>query len=401
MAPIQPLRSPLGMEQEHSQSTMAQQPEVVSRSTADLSGYGPSETALNGFANHAEAQIPDTNTAIGKALDSTPHYVAEQNPSQNPPNKRPRLDPHCQSAASTVANGQPLYNFVPLPEHSPSVANFAMPPPLPSTTSLRVTAGPGTVPPAYAASQAPIPRRQSSISNIGPSQQQQAQRGPTTTSLTPSTSPHSAHQATPAWPTPSMLLLPRLRAALADPVLGEAFQEECSSKRVALLQEACGSADWFYLTLHQIYCWRTMNMQVAGQLGLGGVKEIELINLEVLLMPNTSLAFTACDWFSRFPTSQESLLQGSSPEAADALCKTYLVLEKMSMHWALLQASCRARRIPPSPYELYGTLGMSSTVLQQVCFSFMFTQIEGMHDERWSNRAKQFVSRFFCYEYYS
>ena len=129
-----------------------------------------------------------------------------------------------------------------------------------------------------------------------------------------------------------------------------------------------------------------------GQLGLVGTREVALMNLEPLLMPNTKLSFAACDWFSRFPTSQESLLEGSNPEALEALKMMHIMLDNMSLHWPQLQEACRARRFPPSPYELYETLSMPSTVLQEVFFTFLLRQIEGLLDEQWIDRARQFVS---------
>jgi hypothetical protein len=200
-----------------------------------------------------------------------------------------------------------------------------------------------------------------------------------------------------------MMLLPRLQAAVADPLTGPIFKEEWGSRRFLLLDEACKSADWFYLTLHQIYCWRTIKREVMGQLALAGTREVALLNLEPLLMPNTKLSFAACDWFSRFPTSRESLLEGSHPEALDALKMVHMMLDNMSLHWGHFQDACRARSFPPSPYELYDTLRMPSTVLQEVFFTFLLRQIEGLLDEQWIDRARDFVShpcaRFCVYQF--
>jgi hypothetical protein len=389
MVPTQSLQSLFSTEQEYSPSTMTQQAEPVNSNTRRLDGYVQSERALNGATDQTEARVSDTNRTIGTALESIPLHIPEQNPSQHSPNKRPRFDTWAHSAASPVSDGDgPLYNFVSLPVNSPSLENLTMPPPPISTTSPRTANGPGNIPSGYTANQAPTPRRQSSSNNLGTGP---PQPGPATPALTPTTSPHPAHQAINTRRTPSMSLLPRLQAARADPSLSQAFSEEWGSRRLLLLEEACRSADWLYLTLHQIFCWRTIDGDGLVQLGFVGRKELELINLEVLLMPNTHLSFMARNFFATFPTTHEDLLHGSSPDAKDALALIHKLLENMSMHWPLLQESCRTRGFPPSPYELYETLGMRSTVLQEVFFTFLFRQIEG--GNQWVGRAQQFVSR--------
>lgn len=392
MAPVQSLQSLFSEEQDYTPNTTAQQ---VNRITTDLDRHHSSETACNGPGGQLGAQLPEANRIPGAVLDSmSPHTsIAEQNPPQIPPNKRPRLDTQLHGTDFTIFEGQPapLYNFVSLPENSLSFESLATPPLRTTTTSPRVAAGPSNIPPGYAADPVLMSHRQPSLSNMGISRQQPMQPAPTTT-ITPSMSPHSAHRPIATKRTQIMMLLPRLQAAVADPLTGPIFREEWGSRRFLLLDEACKSADWFYLTLHQVYCWRTIKREVTPQLGLVGKREVALMNLEPLLMPNTKLSFAACDWFSRFPTSQESLLEGSDLEALKALKMIHIMLDKMSLHWPQLQEACRARSFPPSPYELYEKLKMASTVLQEVFFTFLLRQIEDLLDEQWIDRARQFVS---------
>lgn len=128
-----------------------------------------------------------------------------------------------------------------------------------------------------------------------------------------------------------------------------------------------------------------------GELGIGGAREHGLTILESVLLPNTSLQFLALEWFAQFPTELKSLLQRSSPDASRALTAVHIMLDKMSLHWPYLQASCNARKYPPSPHELFD-LGMLSSVLQGVFFTYSFRMIEGADAGRWIERAQLFVS---------
>ena len=185
--------------------------------------------------------------------------------------------------------------------------------------------------------------------------------------------------------------LPRLKAIIADPQTKPSFTD-WARQRVVLLEEACNCEDWFYLTLHQIYCWASLNRTVLPQLGFTPAREHALASLEAILIPNTQLQPMALEWLSQFPTNPLEILRGSNADASAAIDLMHAFLDKLSQEWSQLSGSCLVRKYPPSPYELHARLGMSSTVLQKVFFTFIFRQIEGGDNQSWVDYATQFFN---------
>lgn len=389
----QPLRwmahnqQPFEVQQNHSPYTMPQQAQQVSRSPVTATSIGIPGNPLQGPSNRSGVQVPEAERNIVTGVDGRLRPSPEHSPGQVPPDKRPRLATQRQRSTLIDSNGQsvPVYNFVSLPSNSHSVHDPAMrPPSVTSTTSPRIAAGTDGFPQGYTTNQASIPRKQSSYSPMDLPQQHPAQVSRTGTR--PSIPSPAARG-----PTVAQQLLPRFEAAMADPLNGKILSNDWAHHRSALLKDACRVGDWFYLTLHQIYCLRTLKREVMGELGIGGAREHGLTILESVLLPNTSLQFLALEWFAQFPTELKSLLQRSSPDASRALTAVHIMLDKMSLHWPYLQASCNARKYPPSPHELFD-LGMLSSVLQGVFFTYSFRMIEGADAGRWIERAQLFVS---------
>jgi hypothetical protein len=388
MVPSQQLFS---VQQNHLPSTMAQQVQQAHRSAATDTSIGISRNPSEGVSEGSDVQVPEGETNIETGLDGRPRPSPEHSPGQVPPDKRPRFASQSQRSTLTRPNFQyaPVYSFVSSPSNQHSAHDPTMPPPVTSTTSPHIATGTGNLPENYPITQASIPRRQSSHRNMELPRQHPAQMSRTGTR--PNIPSPAARQPNTTQLMPHSMLLPRLEAAMADPFTGKILSKDWAHHRSTLLKDACRLGDWFYLTLHQIYCLRTLKRDMMGALGINGVREHGLTNLESVLLPNTSLQFLALEWFALFPTDLKSLLQRSSPDASRALTQVHIMLDKVSMHWPQLQVSCIARRYPPSPYELY-ELGMLSTVLQGVFFTYIFRLIEGADAEGWIERAQSFVS---------
>lgn len=394
-------------EQDRSPDILATQARQMKRIVQAPVNNRTSQDYINTATPHVQARPRDASRTSEGSPYGRHHGIVQQNSIQIPTTKRPRLDAQHQRPLATHVESQgiPLYSFVSSPvqtTYAPTVHDFAISSPLStSTTSPQIAAEPVNIYQGPATTQSLMPRRQSVLTNMSvPSnripgvhsemrQQHSAQASPTTD--TSSVRHALAQQPAITKRKLSLVYLPRLQAAISDPQTKDAFRD-WALQRVVLLEEACKSEDWFYLTLHQIYCWRTLDRAVMPQLGISGKREVQLANLDAVLLPNTKLQYSALEWFSQFPTHQKDLLQGSNSDAVNALKLTHTFLDRMGMHWSQVSSSCLARKYPPSPYELYERLGMSSTVLQTVFFTFIFRQIEGGDDRGWVNRATRFVS---------
>lgn len=378
-----------------------------------------------------DAQLQQANDAIGVALNRGQHAVAEQisRPFQST-NSRLLLDLQARMQPATSSQAQAatsFYSSVGSPTQmsdSPSTAGsvgshpLAKPTsssPVVASTSGNMQQGPrshqtyptnGSIHPSpriYTFVHPQAPRGQLSTGSMlrsgAQSQENQALHDvqaqlrpqhstqPLTTANDSNELAHTSQNGTKHAST--LVHLPRIQSILTDPRTRDSFKE-WASQRVILLKEACNIEDLFYLTLHQIYCWRSVNRKAMPRLGITGHREVALASLEVILIPNSRLEPPALEWFSGFPTDPEEFLRGTNPEASRALKQIQAFLDKLSTEWAQLSASCLTRQYPPSPYELSARLGLPSKILQTVFFTFVFRQIEGADNGSWLSRGTQF-----------
>ena len=147
--------------------------------------------------------------------------------------------------------------------------------------------------------------------------------------------------------------------------------------RLELLREACEKSDYFYLILHQLFCFEHQIRKSGGQ--VPSLNEMHRRGLDVvsfLLVSNDDMVDDAVAWFSVFPFP---LPWGKLPFTS-AHAKVLRCLEKMANSWAELRFQCRKRKHPPLVDELVVLFNVESFLFQQIIFRAVLRDI-------WSNRT--------------
>ncbi|KAL9135876.1 MAG: hypothetical protein Q9175_002918 [Cornicularia normoerica] len=150
--------------------------------------------------------------------------------------------------------------------------------------------------------------------------------------------------------------------------------------RLGLLREACENSDYFYLVLHQLFCFeygvRKSNKQIPG------LNELHRKGLDVvtfLLVSNEEMADNAVTWFSNFPLPLGDL--NNRPHFASAHAKVLRCLEKMAMFWADMRSRCARRMYPPLVDELVVLFNVESFLFQQIIFRAVLRVIWSGHPD--------------------
>ena len=140
--------------------------------------------------------------------------------------------------------------------------------------------------------------------------------------------------------------------------------------RLDLLREACESSDYFYLILHQLFCFdyriRKSDRQVSS------LTEMHRKGLDVvafLLVSNDDMVDDAVAWFADFPLTWGKL------QSKSAHAKVLRCLEKMAKYWDQLRSQCRKRKYPPLVDELVVLFNVESFLFQQIIFRAVLRDI--------------------------
>lgn len=145
--------------------------------------------------------------------------------------------------------------------------------------------------------------------------------------------------------------------------------------RLDLLREACENFDYFYLVLHQLFCF---DHQTRKSFGLvAGLNERHRKGLDVvafLLVSNDAMVDEAVAWFSVFP------LPWGKMQYTSAHAKVLRCLERMAKFWNELRTQCRERKYPPLVDELVVLFNVESFLFQQIIFRAVLRDI-------WSNKT--------------
>lgn len=152
--------------------------------------------------------------------------------------------------------------------------------------------------------------------------------------------------------------------------------------RLGLLREACDSSDYFYLVLHQLFCFdhevRKSNRQIPG---LNNMHRKGLDVVAFLLVSNEKMVDDAVTWFSLFPLPLGDLIM-DRPEFASAHAKVLRCLEKMAKYWDDVRSQCTKRMYPPLVDELVVLFNVESFIFQQIIFRAVLRDIwSGKPDE--------------------
>ena len=140
--------------------------------------------------------------------------------------------------------------------------------------------------------------------------------------------------------------------------------------RLELLREACKTSDYFYLILHQLFCFDYQIRKSKGY--VPSLNEIHRKGLDVvafLLVSNDDMVDDAVAWFAVFPLPLGKSLFTS------AHAKVLRCLEKMACSWNELRSRCRERRRPPLVDELVVLFNVESFLFQQIIFRAVLRDI--------------------------
>ncbi|KAL2042156.1 hypothetical protein N7G274_005344 [Stereocaulon virgatum] len=140
--------------------------------------------------------------------------------------------------------------------------------------------------------------------------------------------------------------------------------------RLELLRDACGRSDYFYLTLHQIFC---LDHRYRGVIGLTNVHRNGLNVLSFLLVPNEQLTSETIEWFSIFPLPVE--LYEKRPAFQAAQGRVMRCLELLGTNWEVMRSQCTLRRYPPLVDELVGHFNIASLTFQKVISTALLRDI--------------------------
>lgn len=145
--------------------------------------------------------------------------------------------------------------------------------------------------------------------------------------------------------------------------------------RLGLLREACESSDYFYLVLHQLFCFDYEIRKLNGEKsGLNGMHRKGLDVVAFLLVSNEEMVDNAVKWFSEFPLLLGDLIT-NRPEFASAHAKVLRCLEKMATSWDDMRSQCTKRKYPPLVDELVVLFNVESFLFQQIIFRAVLRDI--------------------------
>ena len=161
--------------------------------------------------------------------------------------------------------------------------------------------------------------------------------------------------------------------------------------RLGLLCEACDNLDYFYLVLHQLFCFAHEVQKSRGQIpGLNDMQREGLVKVAFLLVSNDKMADDAVTWFSTFPFPFGDFIM-HRPEFASAHAKVLRCLEKMGTFWADMRAQCSMRMYPPLVDELIVLFNVESFLFQQIIFRAVLRDIwPGQLDNCFHNTEEVF-----------
>lgn len=145
--------------------------------------------------------------------------------------------------------------------------------------------------------------------------------------------------------------------------------------RLGLLRDACEKSDYFYLVLHQLFCFDHEVRKSNGS--IPGLNEMHRKGLDViafLLVPNEKMADDAVAWFSVFPSPSWNMIT-QRPEFASAHAKVLRCLEKMATFWDDMRSQCSKRMYPPLVDELVVLFNVESFLFQQIIFRAILRDI--------------------------
>ena len=191
---------------------------------------------------------------------------------------------------------------------------------------------------------------------------------PAATSVLPSQNGQGSAAASPSGSNETMspylrTLAQRMQLVATIPRGGSHVEQP----RLKLLREACETSDYFYLVLHQLFCFehgaRKSNRQLPG------LNEKHTQGLDVvafLLVSNEEIPENAVTWFSIFPLPLGELLH--RPPFASAHAKVLRCLESMAKFWANMRSQCTRRLYPPLVNELVTLFNVESFLFLQIIF---------------------------------
>ncbi|KAM0797858.1 hypothetical protein BDR22DRAFT_427199 [Usnea florida] len=191
---------------------------------------------------------------------------------------------------------------------------------------------------------------------------------PSATSVLPSQNGQDGAAASPSASNETMspylrTLAQRMQLVATMPRGGRHVEQS----RLRLLRDACETSDYFYLVLHQLFCFeygaRKSNRQLPG------LNEKHIQGLDVvafLLVSNEEIPENAVTWFSIFPSPLDELLH--RPPFASAHAKVLRSLESMAKFWANMRSQCTRRLYPPLVNELVTLFNVESFLFLQIIF---------------------------------
>ncbi|MCJ1486398.1 hypothetical protein MMC06_006575, partial [Schaereria dolodes] len=162
-------------------------------------------------------------------------------------------------------------------------------------------------------------------------------------------------------------LLPPIDSRLENARNSLNSQGALEVNRLHLIRDSCAEGDIFYLILHEIFCYCSIN-PASSLPGFDDRHERGMMVLKELILPNDGLPSGAIKWFSTFPSPILSLrLVAPIYEATyKAVLECIIMLEQS---WQRYKESCFSMQIPPLADFIERDIGVRSRIFQRVIYT--------------------------------
>ncbi|KAM7207616.1 zinc finger MIZ domain containing protein [Naviculisporaceae sp. PSN 640] len=150
----------------------------------------------------------------------------------------------------------------------------------------------------------------------------------------------------------------------------QALSNEIERPRLQLLSDACAREDGFFIALHQIYMlWSSSPQHVYAVLQLPQrTADSAFAIIETVFKKNQLISTGHREWFAKFPSDINKLLQGYTQYAV-AVTQVARFLEQLANHFKNLTEKSVNRKYPYLVDELLYYLACYSPVLQMIFFT--------------------------------
>ncbi|EFQ95403.1 hypothetical protein CFE70_010278 [Pyrenophora teres f. teres 0-1] len=148
-----------------------------------------------------------------------------------------------------------------------------------------------------------------------------------------------------------------------------------NASRLKVLRAAADTSDWYYLTMHQLYCMLTLcpselPQSVRNMPGL----EVAIDVMIQALSSNTMLSLSYLQFFSTFPYPLNHLVD-KWPHMINYQLECFRDFVNHSSKFVLLRKSCETRMCPPLARELATNLKLNSPNFQRLLFLCILRRI--------------------------